>query len=142
MMMELWDGKLDYDFGFLTANISASYNSSANKLDKSPVLNFNQTAALHGGAERLNIVPEDLTYLLTDYKGANEVVLRNGNLFSNNYKDKKYIYKADFQVPFNIGNSASGFLKFGGQYDRQIRKRLIWDLMEVLQEQVPIFNPT
>jgi TonB-dependent receptor len=109
--------KLDYDLGFLTADLSASYTSATNKLEDSPVLNFNQV----GGVlivDRDNKVPEELSYLV-DFKGDSNVILRSGNLFSNNYQEKKYSYKADFQVPFNIGNAVSGFFKFGGQYNDQ-----------------------
>jgi TonB-dependent receptor len=111
--------KFNYDLGFLTADLSANYSSSSNKLHSSPVINFNQTNALQGGVERNNKIPEDLTYLLTNFKGDSAVVLRSANLFSNDYKDDKYTYKADFQAPFNIGTVASGFFKFGGQYNKQ-----------------------
>ena len=116
---ELHSLKFKYDFGFITADLSAGYTRSTNKLDKSPVINFNQTDALKSNAPRRNLVPEDLTYLLTDFKGDSAVVLRSANLFSNDYQDDKYTYKADFQIPFNIGTDASGFFKFGGQYNRQ-----------------------
>jgi TonB-dependent receptor len=112
--------KLDYDLDFLTADISASYTSSSNVLDKSPVINFNQTDALQAGVPRDNMKPEALTYLLTSFKGDSEVVLRSANLFSNNYQEEKYAYKADFEIPFNIiGDDVTGFLKFGGQYNNQ-----------------------
>ena len=111
--------KFNYDFGFLTADLSVSYNSSRNLLDKSPEFNFNQTDALQAGTPRDNIPPEQLTYLLTDFKGYDKVILRSANLYSSDYKDKKYLYKADFQAPYNLGNSLSGFFKFGGQYNRQ-----------------------
>jgi len=110
--------KLDYDLGFLTADLSASYNLSKNNLDKSPVLSFNQTDALQAGVQRDNKVPEDLTYLLTNFKGDSAVVLRSGNLYSNFYRNEKYTYKADFQIPFNL-TAASGFLRFGGQFDKK-----------------------
>lgn len=113
--------KLDYDLGFLTADISASYTSASNVLEKAPVINLNQTAALQAGVPRDNKKPEELTYLLTQYKGDSSVVLRSGNLFSNDYQEDKYAYKADFEIPFNIniGTDASGFIKFGGQYNKQ-----------------------
>ena len=116
---ELHSLKFKYDLGFITADLSAGYTRSTNKLDKAPVINFNQTDALKSNAPRTNQVPEDLTYLLTDFKGDSAVVLRSGNLFSNDYQDDKYTYKADFQVPFNIGTGVSGFFKFGGQYNNQ-----------------------
>ena len=40
-------------------------------------------------------------------------------MFSNFYKEEKYSYKADFEIPYNVGNAASGFFKFGGQYNKQ-----------------------
>jgi len=109
--------KLEYDLGFLTADLSASYTSANNVLEDSPVLNFNQV----GGVlieDRDNLVPDDLSYLV-QFRGDTNVVLRSGNLFSNDYQENKYTYKADFQVPFNIGNALSGFFQFGGQYNNQ-----------------------
>jgi TonB-dependent receptor len=109
--------KLDYDLGFLTADLSASYTSANNKLENSPVLIFNQV----GGVliqDRDNVVPEQLSYLV-NFNGVDNVVLRSGNLFSNDYKEDKYTYKADFQVPFNFGIDVTGFLQFGGQYNNQ-----------------------
>jgi len=108
--------KLDYDLSFMTLDLSASYTSASNNLENSPVFNFNQTDALQAGVKRDNIKPEDLTYLLTQYKGANEVVLRSGNLFSNFYNEKKYSLKGDIEVPFNFFNFINGSLKFGGYF--------------------------
>ncbi|MCB0732471.1 MAG: carboxypeptidase-like regulatory domain-containing protein, partial [Ignavibacteriae bacterium] len=111
--------KLDYDLGFLTADLSASYTASRNLLDESPEFSFNQVDALQSGVPRDNIVPEDLTYLLTSYKGDSSVVLRSANLFSSDYKEDKFTYKADFEIPFSIGSDLSGFFKFGGQMYNQ-----------------------
>ncbi|MCX7798000.1 MAG: TonB-dependent receptor [Melioribacter sp.] len=108
--------KLDYDLNFVNVDLSASYTSASNDLDKSPVFNFNQTDALQAGVKRDNVKPEDLTYLLTKYKGAEEVVLRSGNLFSNFYKEKKYSLKGDFEFPFNFFNFITGSFKFGGYF--------------------------
>ncbi|MBU0472527.1 MAG: TonB-dependent receptor [Bacteroidetes bacterium] len=111
--------KFDYDLGFINTDLSASYTSSNNLLDKSPVINLNQVDALQSGVPRDNKVPEDLTYLLTKYRGDSSVVLRSADLFSSNYKEEKYTYKADFEIPFNLGNAASGYFKFGGQIYNQ-----------------------
>jgi len=111
--------KLEYDLGFVNADISASYTSSGNILDKSPVINFNQVDALQSGVRRDNKVPEELTYLLTQFKGNNNVVLRSADLFTNDYKESKFIYKADFEIPFNLGSSIGGFVKVGGQMYNQ-----------------------
>ncbi len=108
--------KLDYDLDFIIIDLSASYTSASNNLDKSPVFSFNQTDALQAGVKRDNKKPEELTYLLTSYKGAEEVVLRSGNLFSNFYKEKKYSYKGDFELPFNFYNVVTGSFKFGGHF--------------------------
>ncbi|MCO6434786.1 outer membrane beta-barrel protein, partial [Nitrosomonas nitrosa] len=111
--------KLEYDLGFLSADLSANYTASSNVLDKSPRINFNQTDALQAGVRRDNQKHEELTYLLTNFKGVNEVVLRSGDLLSSDYQEEKYTYKADFELPFNFGTGASGFLKFGGQFNNQ-----------------------
>jgi len=111
--------KLDYDFGLFTADISASYTSSKNILDDSPAINFNQTNAItEGGEERWNRIPEDVTYLY-DFQGDSSVILRSGNMFSSDYQEDKYTYKADFDFPFNFGNVVSGSFKFGGQIYNQ-----------------------
>ena len=116
--------KLDYDLNFMTADLAASYTGSHNLTDRLPVINFNQTGALQGitGPERYNKKPEDLTYLLTEYKGDSMVVLRSGNLFTSDYKEEKYSYKADFELPFNMNNKLTGFFKFGGQMNNQTNK--------------------
>jgi TonB-dependent receptor len=117
--LQLHSLKLEYELGLLTADLSASYTSSKNVLDNGPVLSFNQTDALQAGVLRDNQKPEELTYLLTNFKGDSAVVLRSGNLFSNDYQGKNFSYRADFQLPLNIGKKASGFFKFGGQYNDQ-----------------------
>ena len=110
--------RFNYDLGFLTADLSATYNFADNVLDKQRVINFNQVSAL-AGAPHPNMTPEELTYLLPTFNLDSSVVLRSGNLFSNNYQDDKYTYKGDFQVPFNFGTQVNGFFKFGGQYDKK-----------------------
>jgi len=109
--------KLDYDLGFLTVDLSASYTASSNVLDDSPVINFNQVQGVLI-QDRDNIVPQNLNFLV-DYGGDENVVLRSGNLFSNDYQEDKLTYKADFELPFSIGDAASGFFKFGGQLQNQ-----------------------
>lgn len=110
--------RLDYDLRFMTADLSASYTSSNNVLDNSPSFSLNQVNALQSGVPRDNVVPQDLTYLI-DYRGNDQVVLRSADLFSSDFEEEKFTYKADFQVPFNVGTGLSGFFKFGGQMDNQ-----------------------
>lgn len=111
--------KLDYDLDFLTVDLSASYTASRNFLDQSPQFSFDQDDALQSGVPRDNIVPEDLTYLLTSFRGDSSVILRSANLFSNDYQENKWTYKADFEVPFGFGTSVNGSFKFGGQIYNQ-----------------------
>ncbi|MBN2425253.1 MAG: TonB-dependent receptor [Calditrichaceae bacterium] len=112
--------KLDYNFGPITTDVSISYTSSKNVLDNARVMNFNQSSAiLFSGPERYNVAPENLKYLLGNVRGDSLVVLRSGNLYSSDYKEEKFTYKADFELPFNIGNMASGSFKFGGQIYNQ-----------------------
>lgn len=115
--------KLDYDLGFLTADLSASYISSANKQEDTPLISFFQSefdpsVQFRGGLPRLNMQPEQLTYLLPNLSLVNPV-LGSANLLSNDYKEKKFTYKADFEAPFTFGNALSGFLKVGGQLNNQ-----------------------
>lgn len=111
--------KFDFDLDFLTMDLSASYTGSRNLLDNSPEFTFNQVDALQSGVPRDNLKPEELTYLLTQYKGDSSVVLRSANLFSSNYREDKLTYKADFEIPFNFGTGFSGFFKVGGQMYNQ-----------------------
>ncbi|MGE5859501.1 MAG: carboxypeptidase-like regulatory domain-containing protein, partial [Ignavibacteria bacterium] len=111
--------KFNYDLGILTADLSASYTTSNNVLEKSPQISFNQTDAVQAGVFRDNVNPENLTYLLPTFGQDSAVVLRSGNLLSSDYKEDLYTYKADFQIPFNISSGASGFFKVGGQYNNQ-----------------------
>lgn len=109
--------KLDYDFGFLTADLSANYTSSNNDLEDSPSINLNQVDALPV-SERDNVRPQDLTSLV-NFRGPDQVVLRSADLFSSDYEETKWSYKADFEVPFNVGTSLNGFFKFGGHMHNQ-----------------------
>ncbi len=109
--------KLDYDLGFLTADLSANYTSSNNDLEDSPSINLNQVDALPV-SERDNVRPQDLTSLV-NFRGPDQVVLRSADLFSSDYEETKWSYKADFEVPFNVGTSLNGFFKFGGHMHNQ-----------------------
>lgn len=111
--------KLDYDLDFMSVDLSASYTRATNLLEDSPSFSFNQTGALSGGTPRLNEQPEELTYLLPTFKDPENVILRSANLFTNDYEEEKFTYKADFQFPFNIGTKASGYFKVGGQMNNQ-----------------------
>ncbi|WP_185957146.1 TonB-dependent receptor [Gracilimonas mengyeensis] len=107
--------RVDYDFDWLQVNLSGSYTGARNTLEDSPVLTFNQTQAVNP-APRDNIQPENLVDRQADFRGIDDVILRSGNLFSNYYEEDKFTYKADFEIPFNIGAGANGFFKFGGQF--------------------------
>lgn len=110
--------RVNYDFGFLLANMSVSYTSARNNMDRSPHVSLNQTAALQGGQPRVNMRPEEVVGFQT-YRGEEHVILRSANLFSSFYKEEKVTYKTDFEIPFTLNRWASGFIKVGGQHDRQ-----------------------
>jgi TonB-dependent receptor len=118
--------RLDYDLDYVNMDLSANYTAANNVLDNSPVLNFNYRNAVkvNGGVEFYNVLPEDLVELLqyNDFGGDSSVVLRNGNLFINDYREEKLSFKADFEFPFNIGTAAGGFIKIGGQITNQTNK--------------------
>lgn len=107
--------KLDYDFNWIIADVSASYTGAKNTLDDSPVLTFNQTQAVNP-APRNNILPEDLKDRQANFRGIDNVILRSGNLFSNFYEEDKYSIKGNFELPFNVGSQVNGFFRFGGQF--------------------------
>lgn len=109
--------KFDYDFDFMTAKLSASYTTSINKLNDSPLFRFNETGGVQTSGVEENVVPDSLAYLV-NYK-SDEVYLRDASLFNSRYQDEKYSFKGDFQVPINVGSAVNGFFKFGGQYDDQ-----------------------
>lgn len=109
--------KLDYDLGFVDIDLSASYSSSANKLPSSPLYTFRQTSGIDNSQVQNDMIPEDLTgFIRFDETLA---FLGNANMFSSDYKEEKFTYKADFEIPFNMGTSLTGFIKFGGQIDNQ-----------------------
>lgn len=111
--------KLDYDFGFMITDLSVSYTSSSNILDESPRFSFNQTNALTVSGDRDNQLPDELTRFV-NFQGDSSVILRSGNLFSNDYQEERFTYKADFKIPFNVGDDVNGFFKVGGHIDNQI----------------------
>lgn len=112
--------RLDYDLNFISVDLSASYAGSSNVLDRAPSITLNQVDALTV-SPRDNVIPEDLNYLV-NYRGNDQVVLRSADLFSSDYRADKYSYKADFQIPFNIGTSLNGYFKFGGLAELQTNK--------------------
>ncbi len=107
--------RLDYDLDWLVVDFSGSYTGARNTLEDSPVLAFNQTQAVNP-APRENVQPEDLVSRQENFRGVENVILRSGNLFSNYYAEDKFTYKANFEIPFNIGSTANGFFKTGAQY--------------------------
>jgi len=120
------DLKFNYDLGFMTVDLSASYTSATNNLNNSPQFNFHQT----GGTPIGNAVPPDtppdsiysngnVTYLGNKPQGQLNDVLESVSLNTTDYKDAKFDYHANFKIPFNLGTSLGGFLKFGGQYNRR-----------------------
>ena len=117
--------KLDYDFGFISTKLSASYTQAKNTLSNSPHFSFHQTSGVPSGtAVPVDVKPDSIanqgiSYYGDQSNGQTLDELENVSLFNSNYKDGNFEYKADFKVPFNFGTSAGGFLKFGGQYDRR-----------------------
>lgn len=111
--------KLDYDLSWINVDLSASYTGARNTLEDSPLLTFNQTQAVTPGP-RENMIPEDLVDRQAAFQGLDAVILRTGNLFSNFYEEDRYNYKADFEVPFNVGTELNGFFRVGGLITKQI----------------------
>lgn len=107
-----------YDLGFMTADLSAAYTTSHNLLEDSPYFTFNQTGGIATNNVGIDEKPENLSSLVSFY-GDDIAVLRNASLFSSDYEEEKFTYKADFQIPFNVGNTLNGFIKFGGQFNDQ-----------------------
>lgn len=111
--------KFDYDLDWISLDLSASYTGAKNTLDNSPLLTFNQLAdGLVGPRE--NELPETLADRQASFRGVENVILRTGNLFSNFYEEDRYNYRADIEVPFNVGTEVSGFFRAGGQFTKQI----------------------
>jgi TonB-dependent receptor len=111
--------KLDYDLEWINIDLSASFTGSHNLLDGSPVINFNQTSAVTVTDDRVNRQPEELLDLQDSFQGVEQIILRSANLFSSDFREEKFTYKADFEIPFNVGTGLSGSFKFGGQFDQQ-----------------------
>ena len=116
--------KVDYNLDFVEIDLSASFTSAGNVQEKSPQLSLNQTNALTGGKIRDNLKPEEVYDQLYGsgvqiFRGDSLVKLRGANLFSNDYSEEKFTYKADFKFPFNIGTAANGYFKVGGIMENQ-----------------------
>jgi TonB-dependent receptor len=107
--------EFENDFGFMTMQLKVAGTYSKNSLPWSPYFQFQQTGGVSTGAVPINTSPEDLIRNVK-YNGADLSYLTSVNLFSSVYKEKNNLVKGDFNIPFNFGNSISGFLKFGGEY--------------------------
>ena len=113
--------KLDYDLGWINMDLSASYTAAHNQLEDSPVINFNYPSSIVINQDSLilNKTPDELLDYQQSFNSIDNIILRSANLFSSDYKEERFTYKADFEVPFNLGTAVSGAFKFGGQWDQQ-----------------------
>jgi len=107
----------EYDFGFISADVSAANSYSRNFVPHQRTYTFTQPSITDENGNAItvpdNALPEQivprikyvdsLTYL--QYIG-------NGRY---EYKENGQIYTANFKIPFNLESSVSGFLKFGGK---------------------------
>lgn len=107
--------ELENDFGFMTVQLKAAGTYSKNSLPWSPYFLFQQTGGVSTGAVPINTSPEELVKNVT-YKGDQLFYLSSVNLFSTIYEEKNNLLKGDFNIPFNLADDFSGYLKFGGEY--------------------------
>lgn len=103
-----------YDFGMVLVDLKIANTYSKNNLPESAFLQFNQTGAVLGAIPD-NTIPDSLTRQVT-YRGPQDTYLSNVTLFSSEYKENNLSYKANLKLPFNLGSSLPGYLKFGGEY--------------------------
>jgi TonB-dependent receptor len=103
-----------YDFGFMSADITAANNYSRNNLPDAPQSLF---TFVHGvGQSTVNTTPENLTAKRPSYVDPSNVYMSDLTLFSSDYKENDQTYKADFKVPLSVGQTITGYFKFGGEY--------------------------
>lgn len=102
-----------YDLGFMSIDLRAANNYSRNNLPAAPRSEFRHTRGVQISPD--NIVPEDLTYLIS-YGGTESTYLNTLTRFSSDYKENGQSYKGDFKLPFNFGTDFAGYFKAGGDY--------------------------
>ena len=105
------------DYGFMTADITAANTYSRNHLPLSPVFAFFQNGAMAGFTTGdFNITPENLSHLANYNAPGDTTLLGSTSLFASDYRENDQVYKGDFKIPFSLGASVNGSVKFGGQY--------------------------
>ncbi len=106
------------DFKFISVDIKAANTYSRNRSPLSPYYTFFQNNGIshqHSVTGDTNIVPENLVHFV-NYGPDTTTLLGSTSLFSSDYKENDQVFKGDFKIPFSLGSSISGFIKFGGQY--------------------------
>jgi TonB-dependent receptor len=103
------------DFGFMSMELKGSSTYSRNSNPWSPSFQFQQTGGVSASLPELNKPPENLANTVT-YNGGDQAYLTNITLNSALFKEYNTTFKGDFKVPFNLGDAASGYFKFGGMY--------------------------
>ncbi len=110
--------ELENDFGFISVELKAANTYSRNNLPESPLFEFQQDRGVGTGLPKINTIPESLVTTVI-YNGSGETRFFRVNLFSTDYKENGLLFKGDFKVPYGITDFASGFIKFGGLYQRK-----------------------
>ncbi len=105
------------DYGFMTADIKAANTYSRSHLPLSPVFAFQQNGAMAGFTTGdINITPDNLSHFANYNAPGDTTFLTSTSLFASDYRENDQVYKGDFKVPFSLGASVTGSVKFGGQY--------------------------
>jgi TonB-dependent receptor len=102
-----------YDFGFMSMDMSAANSYSRNFNPYIPNYYFSEYPGVKGPIP-INKPPEYL-FTLAQFDTTKGDLSQIG-YNSADFKENDQVYSANFKVPFVLGSSASGFLKFGGKY--------------------------
>jgi TonB-dependent receptor len=112
--------EFEHDFGFLSAEVKGGNTFSINSLPKSPLFRFFQTGGVKvSTSAQYDIPPENLLSQVT-FKGDTGVYLSSMNLFRSEYQERDVFIKGDFKIPFQTGDILSGYMKFGGEYRKNV----------------------
>ncbi len=103
------------DFGPMSAELKVANTYSRNYQPNSPFYQFQQTGTVGVGGVPDNTIPQQLLGTVA-YAGPGQTYLNSVTLFSADYKENDQVYRADFKVPLTFESSASGFIKFGGDF--------------------------
>jgi hypothetical protein len=124
--------ELEHDFGFMSVEMKGGNTFSVNALPKSPLFRFFQTGGVTvSTSSQYDVSPEGLV-TQASFKGDTGIFLNSMNLFNSLYEERDNFIKGDFKIPFSTGDIVAGYVKFGGEYRRNVHTN---------DQSTPFFRP-